>query len=115
MFAGCAFAVSGVGAGLVLTGLDSPLRAPFALFFLLWTPAAAVSSLLTGVEPAGRFVTSSAAAVAVNLLVAQSTAASHLWSARGGVVAVAALSALIALPALIRPLRRRIRSSGSTQ
>lgn len=111
LLAGCAVAVSGVGAVLVLADLASPLRAPFALFFLISTPAAAVSCWLSGLEPYGRLVTSSAVAVAANLLVAQTMTALHLWSARGGAVAIAALSAVIALPFPVRLLLRRIRSS----
>ncbi|MGP4045689.1 hypothetical protein [Streptomyces sp. 2A115] len=107
LLAGAAAAIAGVGAVLALADLDSPLRAPFTLFFLLAAPSAAVATALRGLEPFGRTVASLAAAVAVNFLVAQGMLAVHRWSVRGGIAAVAALSTLILLLVLVRRLRGR--------
>ncbi|MFE9683397.1 hypothetical protein [Streptomyces sp. NPDC006285] len=107
LLAGAATTIAGVGAVLALVDVDSPLRAPFTLFFLLAAPAAAVTAALRGLEPFGRLVASVSAAVAVNLLVAQGMLAVHRWSAPGGIAAVAALSSLILLLVLVRRLRGR--------
>jgi hypothetical protein len=47
-------------------------------------------------------VASAAGAVALNLLVAQAMLATHVWSIRGGVAAIAGISALLFLLALVR-------------
>ena len=107
LLAGAAAAIAGVGAVLALTDVDSPLRAPFTLFFLLAAPGAAVATALRGLEPFARVVASVSAAVAVNLLVAQGMLAVHRWSIHGGIAAVAALSSLILLLVLVRRLRGR--------
>ncbi|WP_433548369.1 hypothetical protein ACQPZG_27400 [Streptomyces sp. CA-294286] len=99
---GAAFAVAVAGAGLAFTDLSSPLRAPFTVFFLLVAPAAAVAGLLRGLSPPGRAVVSAAAALALNLLVAQTMLAVHLWSVQGGVVAVGGISVLLLLFTLVR-------------
>ncbi|MBO0516880.1 hypothetical protein J0695_34705 [Streptomyces beijiangensis] len=100
--AGAALAVSAVGAALALADLASPLRAPFALFFLLVAPAAALSANLRGLEPFGRLVASSAGAVGIDLLIAEIMLTTHMWSARSGVAAVAVISSLLFLPALVQ-------------
>ncbi|MEK8170226.1 hypothetical protein NKH77_12160 [Streptomyces sp. M19] len=84
---------------LAFADLDSPLRAPFTLFFLIVAPASAVGSTLRGLDPLSRPVLAVAGAVVLDLLVAQAMLALHLWSARGGVLAVGGLSLLILLPA----------------
>jgi hypothetical protein len=107
LLAGGAAAIAGVGAVLALIDVNSPLRAPFTLFFLLAAPGTAVAAALRGLEPFGRTLASVAAAIAVNLLVAQGMLAVHRWSVRGGIVTVAALSSLILLLVLVRRLRGR--------
>lgn len=111
LLTGAAVAVAAIGAVLALTDTASPLRGPFTLFFLLAAPAVAVGAALRGLEPFGRIVTSVAAAVALDLLVAQGMLATHRWSVRGGVVAVTLISSLILLlvpvPALVRRQRGR--------
>jgi hypothetical protein len=107
LLAGAATAIAGVGAVLALIDADSPLRAPFTLFFLLAAPAAAVAAALRNLEPFGRVLASLSAAVAVNLLVAQGMLAVHRWSVPGGIAAVAALSSLILLLVLVRRLHGR--------
>ncbi|MDH6571460.1 hypothetical protein M2160_006481 [Streptomyces sp. SAI-117] len=105
LLAGAGTAVGGFGALLALTGSDSPLRAPLTLFFLLAAPAAGIAAALRGCDPFARALASLAGSVVLNMLVAQGMLATHRWSARGGVLAMAAVSALILLPVLLR--RRR--------
>ncbi|MGI5199275.1 hypothetical protein ACQEVY_37520 [Streptomyces sp. CA-288835] len=107
LLAGAAAAIAGVGAALALTDADSPLRAPFTLFFLLAAPGTAVAASLRGLEPFGRIVASLSAAVAVNILVAQAMLAVHRWSVEGGIAVVTALSSLMLLLVLVRRLRGR--------
>ncbi|WP_052230442.1 hypothetical protein [Streptomyces sp. CT34] len=92
LVAGAAFGTAAVGAVLSIGDIGSPLRAPFTLFFLLMAPAAAITAALGRMDPLGRAVVAGAGALAVDLLVAQTMLALHLWSVRGGVLAVAALS-----------------------
>ncbi|MEH0422144.1 hypothetical protein [Streptomyces sp. B21-083] len=109
LLTGAAVAVAASGAVLALTDTASPVRGPFTLFFLLAAPAFAVGAALRGLEPFGRIVTSVAAAVALDLLVAQGMLATHRWSVRGGVVTVTVISSLILLLVLVR--RRRDRTA----
>ncbi|MEW2397662.1 hypothetical protein [Streptomyces sp. NPDC046862] len=107
LLAGVAVVVATTGAALALAGTGSPLRGPFTLFFLLATPGAALAAALRGLEPFGRAVASTAGAIALNLLVAQGMLATHSWSVRGGIVAVAAISSLVLLLVLVRRVRGR--------
>ncbi len=107
LLAGVAVTVAAAGALLALTGTASPLRGLLTLFFLLAAPGAAIGAALHGLAPLGRVVASVAGAVAVDLLVAQALLALHLWSVRGGIVAVAAISSLVLLLVSVRRLRGR--------
>jgi len=107
LLAGAATAVAGCGALLALTDSDSPLRGPFTLFFLLAAPAAAIAAALRGLEPFARLLTAVAGSVVVNMLVAQGMLAVHHWSVRGGIVTVAAISALALLLVMARRPRGR--------
>lgn len=107
LLAGGGAAVAVVGALLALTDTASPLRGPFVLFFLVAAPGAAIGALLRGLAPLGRVVVSVAGAAAVDLLVAQALLALHVWSVRGGVVAVTAFSSLVLLLVSVRRLRGR--------
>ncbi|AYA21422.1 hypothetical protein DCW30_21325 [Streptomyces alfalfae] len=98
--------MGGVGAMLALVDLDSPLRGPFTLFFLIAAPGAAIAAALRALEPWGRAVAAVAGSIAVNMLVAQAMLALHVWSVRGGVVAVTVLSALVLLLLEAQRLRR---------
>lgn len=104
-FAGAALGIAAVGAVLALADIASPLRAPFTLFLLLGAPALAIGAALGRMDPLGRAVIATAGALAVDLLVAQAMLALHLWSVRGGVITVAALS--IAVLLLTAARRRR--------
>ncbi|MEU9327060.1 hypothetical protein AB0D91_25150 [Streptomyces canus] len=105
LLAGAATAVGGFGALLAFSGSDSPLRAPLTLFFLLAAPAAGIAAALRGFDPFARVLASLAGSVVLNMLVAQGMLATHRWSARGGVMAMAVISALVLLLVLMR--RRR--------
>ncbi|WP_228022527.1 hypothetical protein, partial [Streptomyces acidicola] len=107
LLAGVAAVVAAAGALLAFADADSPLRGPFTLFFLLAAPGAAIGAALRGLDPFGRAVASIAGAVALNLLVAQGMLATHSWSVRGGIAAVAAISSLVLLLVLVRRLRGR--------
>ncbi|MFF0746265.1 hypothetical protein ACFYVL_38320 [Streptomyces sp. NPDC004111] len=110
--AGAALAVAAAGGFLAFTDLSSPLRAPFTVVFMVVAPGAAVATWLRQLEPLGRTVASFTAALALNLLVAQAMLAMHLWSIRGGIAAVAAVSVLLFLLTAVRsragrPARRQ--------
>lgn len=109
--AGAAVGVGAAGAVLALADLASPLRAPFTLFFLLLAPATAIGAALGRLDPLGRAVVAGAGALAADLLVAEAMLALHLWSVRGGVVAVAVLSAAALLLTALRRRAGRARRS----
>ncbi|MFD5544384.1 hypothetical protein ACFWIJ_42950, partial [Streptomyces sp. NPDC127079] len=94
------------GALLALTDSGSPLRAPLVLLFLIAAPAAAIALGLGGLDPFARALTALAGAVALDMLVAQGMLATHRWSWRGGIVAVAVISLLLLLLVRLRPVER---------
>ncbi|MFG2781940.1 hypothetical protein ACGFY7_29340 [Streptomyces prunicolor] len=96
-----------VGALLALGDSGSPLRGPFALFFMFAAPASAIAAVLRGLDPFGRVLTSAAGAVAVDMLVAQGMLAVHRWSVDGGIITVAVISGLISLSVFIRHMPGR--------
>ncbi|WP_245607596.1 hypothetical protein [Streptomyces prunicolor] len=107
LLAGAAVAVGGVGALLALVDSGSPLRGPFALFFLFAAPASAIAAVLRGLDPFGRVLTSVAGAAVVDMLVAQGMLAVHRWSVDGGIITVAVISGLISLSVFIRHMPGR--------
>ncbi|MEU1313112.1 hypothetical protein ABZ419_30045 [Streptomyces cinnamoneus] len=107
--AGAAAAIAGVGGALALADVTSPLRAPFTLFFLIVAPACALAAGLRGLDPLSRAVVATGGAVAVDLLVAQIMLALHAWTVRGGVAAVAAVSAVLLLLSFLMAHARRHR------
>ncbi|MFI6939741.1 hypothetical protein ACIBI4_10740 [Streptomyces sp. NPDC050418] len=98
---GAAASVVAVGAVLAFGDLESPLRGPLTLLLLLGAPAGAIAIALSGLQPWGRVVASLAGGAALNLLVAQAMLAMHMWSVRGGMVAVCGLSLAIGAMALL--------------
>ncbi|MCX5556485.1 hypothetical protein [Streptomyces sp. NBC_00038] len=110
LLAGAATVVGAVGAILAFADVDSPLRGPLTLFFLLAAPSAAIVAALRGLEPFGRVLASVAGGVTVNMLVAQGMLALHQWSVPGGIAAVTAISTLILLLVLVRRPRGRASS-----
>lgn len=126
--AGVASAVSGVGVALALTGAQSPLRAPFILFFLFAGPAGGLAAVLHRLDPATRATVAATGAVAIDLLIAQSLSSPRALTANGGITAVAVITALLFLWTPVRRIRnaehidpadrlmkriKRIRSGGS--
>ena len=106
LLAGAGAVAGGAGLLLALSGADTPLRGPLALFFLLAAPGAAFAAALRGLDPWARTLASAAGAVAVVMLVAQGMLAVHRWSVNGGVIAVGALSAsAFLLQWIVRRLR----------
>ncbi|MEU9211540.1 hypothetical protein AB0D27_27280 [Streptomyces sp. NPDC048415] len=110
LLAGAATVVAVVGAVLALADVDSPLRGPFTLFFLLAAPSVAIAAALRGLDPFGRLLASVAGAITVDMLVAQGMLAVHRWSVRGGIAAVTALSSVLLLLVVVRRLRGRTAS-----
>ncbi|MER6997285.1 hypothetical protein [Streptomyces sp. NPDC000410] len=92
VLAGAALAVSGVGAALALGGLDSPLRAPFALFYLVVAPAAGLAVALRPMARPARLTVSAAGALMVDLCVAQIMRMTDVRSIELGVTSVAVVT-----------------------
>ena len=83
------------GALLALAGINSAARGPLVLLFLLAAPGLAVASLLRRIDPVARAVVAVTAAIAVNALVAETMLAAGAWSPRAGLLAIAAISAVL--------------------
>ncbi|UQA96300.1 hypothetical protein [Streptomyces halobius] len=113
LLTGAAYGIAATGAVLALADVDSPLRAPCTLFLLLVAPALAIGAALPRMAPLGRAVVAAATAPALNLLVAQTMLALHMWSVRGGVVAVTAFSGAVLLLTAIRKRARRAGAAAS--
>lgn len=94
--------VGGVGAVLALADITSPVRAPFTFFFLLAAPHGQRSPGLFALDPLSRAVVAAGGTIVIDLLVAQGLLALHMWSVRGGVAVIAALSAALFLLPLLR-------------
>lgn len=105
VFAGAACAVSGVGVALALAGVQSPLRAPFVLFFLFTGPACGLAAALPELDPAARAAVAAGGAVVIDLAVAQSLSSPRLLTVDRGITAVAVITALLFLGALVRRIR----------
>ena len=86
-----------VSALLAIANIDSPVRAPLVVTFLLAAPAAAVAGLLDRFDVLARLVIAGTAAVVINFLVAEIMLALGLWSVPGSVIAVAAITVICAL------------------
>lgn len=113
--AGAAFAVSGVGVALTLADVQSPLRAPFVLFFLFAGPACGLFAALSGFDPAVRAAVAAAGSVGIGLLAALPASSLHILDVGGGVVAVAVITALLFLWAPARRMRNPGSSTPSDQ
>jgi CHASE2 domain-containing sensor protein len=83
------------GALLALAGINSAARGPLVLIFLLAAPGLAVASLLRRLDPGARTVVAVTAAIAVNVLVAETMLAAGAWSPLAGLLAIAAISAVM--------------------
>ncbi|MES4906990.1 MULTISPECIES: hypothetical protein [unclassified Streptomyces] len=114
---GVAVAIGGVGAALTLADIDSPPRAPLTLFFLVIAPASALGGALRGLDGPARAALAGIGALALDLLVAQAMLASHVWSVRGGVLTVGAVSLALFLSVrqAAHAQRRRRRATGGAR
>lgn len=91
---------------LGIAGLRFPLHGPLLLGFLVLAPAAAISLLLTSLEPLARIVVSCAAAVAVDLLAAELVLLVGAWSPRGTLAIVTGASVICALAGWSRAVQQ---------
>ena len=97
-----AFTVLAVVAGslsaiLAIADIDTPVRAPLVVIFLLAAPAAAVAGLLDRFDILARLVIAGAAAVVIDFLVAEIMLAAGLWSVPGSIIVIAAITVICAL------------------
>jgi hypothetical protein len=104
---GVLVAAGAAGAGLAIAGVTSPATAILVLVFLAVAPTAAIAGLLRLPEASARLIIAGTANVALLALTALLMLAWGLWSPRGGLVAVAAITALCFL-AQWPPVARRI-------
>ncbi|MFI1616536.1 hypothetical protein ACH4VT_06050 [Streptomyces lydicus] len=110
LLTGAAWGSAAMGAVLTLADVGSPLRVPFTLFLLVGAPALSIGAALGRTSPLARAVVALAGALALDLLVAQAMLALHLWSVRGGTLAVAALSGAVLLLTALARARRAARA-----
>lgn len=101
-----AVAIGGIGAVLTLAGFTGPAIGALTLLFLVAAPSAAVSWAVAAEDVASRVALGFLGAVAVNAVVASVMLALGLWSPRGGLAAVAAVSAACAAARAIRDRRK---------
>jgi len=86
-----------VTAILAVANVDTPVRAPLVVIFLLAAPAAAIAGLLDRFDPLARLVMAGAAAVVINFLVAEIMLAAGLWSVRASVIVIIVITMICAL------------------
>ncbi|MEV5704554.1 hypothetical protein [Actinoallomurus sp. NPDC052274] len=105
-------------AGLVAVALlpsGAPRPGPLVLALALGTPACCTAWLLAGLDGAARGILAGLAAIALNAAVAEVMLVCSMWSPRGGLVAVAAVSAGLMVPAwAIRAVRAKRKNSPET-
>ena len=82
-------------AGLALAGARMPLRTPVVLLFLAAAPTMAVAGLRRGLDAFARIFAACAAAIIINVMVAERMLAAGAWSPDGGLVVVVVITALI--------------------
>lgn len=87
---------------MAIANIGSPLRAPLVLIFLLIAPAAATAGLLDRFDGLARLVIAGTAAIVINFLVAEIMLAAGLWSPRGSVIVVTAITVICALAQVAR-------------
>jgi hypothetical protein len=102
-----AIVAGSVGAIMAIANIDSPVRAPLVLIFLLVAPAAAVAGLLYRFGRLARLIIAGTAAIVINFLVAEIMLAAGLWSPRGSVIVVTVITVVCAL-AQVAGVRARL-------
>lgn len=107
---GALLAAGLTAAALLFPGVRSPAAGPSTLAFVLCVPAFCTAMLLTGLDLPARVIVAGAAALTLDTAVAEVMLVCSVWSPCGGIVAVGAVSAVLALVAGLR--RRRRAESG---
>ncbi len=79
-------------AGLALAGARMPLRTPVVLLFLAAAPTMGVAGLLRGLDAFARIFAACAAAIIINVMVAERMLAAGAWSPDGGLVVVVVIT-----------------------
>jgi hypothetical protein len=97
---GAVLAAGVAGAVIAIAGIHAPARVPLVLIFFAGVPALAVTSLIGGIDRLATVMIAGISTIVVDFGVAEAMIISGTWSLRGGVVAVAAVSALIAAAGL---------------
>ena len=105
-----AIAAGAVGVIATFAGIDMPARTPAVLLFLIVGPAAAVASLLPGLDVLAKIVIGGAAAVVINAGVAAAMLLVGIWSPVAGLAAVALISAALAAAKLFAGQRLAVAS-----
>jgi hypothetical protein len=94
------------GAAATVCGVRSPVTGALTLLFVLAVPAVCVALLLPGLDPPGRAVAAGTASLTLCAAVAEIMLAASAWSPRGGVIAIAVVSGILAGVSGVRRLRR---------
>jgi hypothetical protein len=89
-----AIAAGVIGVLLALEGVNSPLRAPLVILFLVVAPAAGVAGLLLGLDLYARLVVAGAATLVINLLAAEAFLVAGRWSPRLALAVVAGVAGI---------------------
>jgi hypothetical protein len=84
------FLIGGLIAVALLLPDGASAADPLVPVFAFAAPAFCTALLFTGLDPAARCILSGAAAIALNVAVAEVMLACSLWSPRGGLMAIAA-------------------------
>lgn len=104
---GGAITAGAAGVVLAFAGVDTPVRVPLVVLFLTAAPAVAVASLLPGLDPFSRLMVAVAAALVINVVVAEAMLAADFWSLQAGLAIVALISVMLAV---VRLLPRSMRA-----
>jgi hypothetical protein len=91
--AGVAGAAGAAGLGLETAGVRSTVRAALVLLFLIVAPTAAVAGTLRGFDGFARLIIAFTAAIVILALTSVIMLLAGVWSAPGGLLAVAGITA----------------------
>ncbi|MGW6461406.1 hypothetical protein ACWF94_36685 [Streptomyces sp. NPDC055078] len=100
VLAGVAFTVAWIGVVLALADIDSPLRAPFAVFFLFAGPACGLYAVLPGLDTTTRAAAAAAGTLGLDLAIAGVLSSLGLLTVGIGIATVTAVTAALFLVAL---------------
>jgi hypothetical protein len=99
--------------GPELASGDPTVRAVLVLLFLAVVPTAAIAGLLRTLDGSARLIIACTANITILALTAMIMLAAGVWSPRGGLLAVAAITAAC-LVAQLPPVRRGIRARAAS-